>query len=140
MRSNEESSNPDSSSVDDGDMLTAAKSSLKGSDSHRSMDMDQMEPHSSNENLGQLEESEKSFENFSKITNQANQTISNKVQSIKNEVLELKEEVQETKDLLIKAEEKNAIYETKIKAIDSVERNADAQPFDILAILPDSAR
>jgi peptidoglycan hydrolase CwlO-like protein len=87
-----------------------------------------------------LEESEKSFENFSKITNQANQTISNKVQSIKNEVLELKEEVQETKDLLIKAEEKNAIYETKIKAIDSVERNADAQPFDILAILPDSAR
>jgi|1048.fasta_scaffold240674_1 hypothetical protein len=87
-----------------------------------------------------LEESEKSFQNFSKITNQANQTISNKVQSIKNEVLELKEEVQETKDLLIKAEEKNAIYETKIKAIDSVERNADAQPFDILAILPDSAR
>jgi peptidoglycan hydrolase CwlO-like protein len=87
-----------------------------------------------------LEESEKSFQNFSKITKQANQTISNKVQSIKNEVLELKEEVQETKDLLIKAEEKNAIYETKIKAIDSVERNADAQPFDILAILPDSAR
>lgn len=86
-----------------------------------------------------LDESEKSFENFSKITNQANQTIGNKVQSIKNEVLELKEEVQETKDLLIKAEEKNATYETKIK-MDSVERNVNAQPFDILAILPDSAR
>jgi peptidoglycan hydrolase CwlO-like protein len=85
-----------------------------------------------------LEESEKSFQNFSKITNQANQTISNKVQSIKNEVLELKEEVQETKSLLIKAEEKNAIYETKIKEIDSVEPNVNAQPFDILAILPDS--
>jgi peptidoglycan hydrolase CwlO-like protein len=87
-----------------------------------------------------LEESEKSFQNFSKITNQANQAIGNKVQSIKNEVLELKEEVQETKDLLIKAEEKNANYETKFKEIDSVERNVNAQPFDILAILPDSAR
>lgn len=86
-----------------------------------------------------LDESEKSFQNFSKITNQANQTIGNKVQSIKNEILELKEEVQETKDLLIKAEEKNATYETKIK-MDSVERNVNAQPFDILAILPDSAR
>jgi peptidoglycan hydrolase CwlO-like protein len=86
-----------------------------------------------------LEESEKSFQNFSKITNQANQTIGNKVQSIKNEVLELKEEVQETKDLLIKAEEKNATYETKIK-MDSVERNVNTQPFDILAIIPDSAR
>lgn len=87
-----------------------------------------------------LEESEKNFQNFSKITNQANQTISNKVQSIKSEVLELKEEVQETKDLLIKAEEKNANYETKIKEMDSIERNVNAQPFDILAILPDSAR
>jgi hypothetical protein len=86
-----------------------------------------------------LEESEKSFQNFSKITNQANKTIGNKVQSIKNEVLELKEEVQETKDLLIKAEEKNANYETKIK-MDSVERNVNAQPFSILAIIPDSAR
>lgn len=87
-----------------------------------------------------LEESEKSFQNFSKITNQANQTIGNKVQSIKNEVLELKEEVEETKNLLIKSEEKNATYETKFKEIDSVERNVNAQPFDILAILPDSAR
>jgi DNA repair ATPase RecN len=87
-----------------------------------------------------LEESEKSFQNFSKITNQANQTIGNKVQSIKNEVLELKEEVQQTKDLLIKAEEKNATYETKFEEINSIERNLNAQPFDILAILPDSTR
>jgi len=87
-----------------------------------------------------LEESEKSFQNFSKITNQANQTIGNKVQSIKNEVIELKEEVQQTKDLLIKAEEKNATYETKFEEINSIERNLNAQPFDILAILPDSTR
>lgn len=87
-----------------------------------------------------IEESEKKFFEFQKITTQANKKIVDKVELIKKQVTELKEEVQETKDKLIKSEEKNAEYQTKINQMDSVERNVDVQPFDILAILPDSTR
>ncbi len=87
-----------------------------------------------------LEESEKSFQMFQNVTNQANKTISNKVESIKKEVASLKNEVKEISDELKLSEEKNANYESKIKQMDSIGNPINSKPFDILAILPDSAR